>query len=125
MTLCFNSIEIYGQKKKELEDQKTRTQQEIDYTNKLLIETRKNKKATLQRVRILNKRIQLRNQIIANIGEEVDIIDDEIEQKKLIISGMEQDLEIIKEQYAEMIVQAYWNHSRSDWMLFIMSSDNL
>ncbi len=124
MALCLNSTEAVAQKKKELEEQKTRTQEEIEYTNQLLIETQKNRKTTLQRVRIINKRIQLRNQIITNIETEVGIIEEEIEQKNLLISGMEKDLETIKEQYAEMIIHAYWNRSKRDWMLFVMSSDN-
>ncbi|MFC2111856.1 murein hydrolase activator EnvC family protein [Bacteroidota bacterium] len=72
----------------------------------------------------MNKRIQLRNEIIVNIGEEVNLIDNEISQKNLIIVGMEQDLEKIRSQYAELIVQAYWNRSKRDWMLFVMSAEN-
>ena len=115
---------LFSQKRKELEQQKTKTQQEIEYTNQLILETQKNKKSTLQKVRIINKRIQLRNEIINNISDELDLIQGEIENRNELILGMEQDLEKIKSQYAELIVQSYWNRRRRDWMLFVMSADN-
>ncbi len=122
MFICI--INIMGQDKKELEEKKTQTQNEIEYTNQLLLETQSNRKNTLQRVRILNKRIQLRNEIIENINGEINIIEKEIGQKNLLISQLEQDLETIRQQYAELIVRAYWNRDRRDWLLFIMSAEN-
>jgi septal ring factor EnvC (AmiA/AmiB activator) len=122
MFICI--INIIGQDKKELEEKKTQTQNEIEYTNQLLLETQSNRKNTLQRVRILNKRIQLRNEIIENINGEINIIEKEIGQKNLLISQLEQDLETIRQQYAELIVRAYWNRDRRDWLLFIMSAEN-
>jgi septal ring factor EnvC (AmiA/AmiB activator) len=122
MFICI--INIIGQDKKELEEKKTQTQNEIEYTNQLLLETQSNRKNTLQRVRILNKRIQLRNEIIENINGEINIIEKEIGQKNLLISQLEQDLETIRKQYAELIVRAYWNRDRRDWLLFIMSAEN-
>ncbi len=113
-----------GQNRKELEERKTKTQQEIEYTNNLLVETQRNRKSTLQRVKILNTRIKLRNNIINNINLEVEYIEQEIEQKNDLISDMEKDLEIIRSQYAELIVQAYWNRRKSDWLIYIMSSEN-
>jgi septal ring factor EnvC (AmiA/AmiB activator) len=122
MFICI--INIIGQDKKELEEKKTQTQNEIEYTNQLLLETQSNRKNTLQKVRILNKRIQLRNEIIENINGEINIIEKEIGQKNLLISQLEQDLETIRQQYAELIVRAYWNRDRRDWLLFIMSAEN-
>ena len=122
--LCMLMINVWGQNRKELEERKSKTQEEIEYTNRLLIETQANRRNTLQRVRILNKRIQLRNEIINNINQEIILVDREIEQKNEIVSGMEKDVEKIKEQYAEMITQAYWNKNKRSWLMFIMSSEN-
>ena len=122
--LCMLMINAWGQNRKELEERKSKTQEEIEYTNRLLIETQANRRNTLQRVRILNKRIQLRNEIINNINQEIILVDREIEQKNEIVSGMEKDVEKIKEQYAEMITQAYWNKNKRSWLMFIMSSEN-
>ncbi len=117
-------LNINGQDKKVLEEQKSLTQKEIEQTNMLLLETQKSRKNTLQRVRILNTRIKLRNDIIRNINQEIFLIENEIIQKEQLISELETDLSEVKEHYAELIVHAYWNKSRRDWMLFIMSAEN-
>jgi septal ring factor EnvC (AmiA/AmiB activator) len=116
--------ELNAQQRKQLEDQKARTQEQIEETNQLLLETQQSRRSTTQRVRILNKRIQLRNEIISNISREVDLIDQEIEEKNLHLKEMESDLEEVREQYARLVIHSYWNKSRRDWMLFIMSAEN-
>ena len=122
--LCMYFIGTNAQKRKDLEERRTKTQEEIEYTNTILVETQKNRRNTIQRVRILNKRIQLRNEIINNISNEISLIEDEIGQKNLLISAMEGDLLKIREQYAELIVQAYWNRGKREWLMFVMSAEN-
>ncbi len=63
-----------AQTKEELEKRKGKTQEEIEYTNKLLEETKQKKQTSLNRVRILNKRIQLRNQLLRSINQEISFI---------------------------------------------------
>jgi len=115
---------VRGQGKNELEARRSQTQEEIEYTNQLLKETQQNRKNTLQRVRILNKRIQLRNDIIASISQEIAMIDQEIELKNVLITDMEEDLNAIRKQYADLVVQAYWNREKSDWLMFLLAAEN-
>lgn len=124
VVFCITVLNGYSQTKQDLENRKTTTQQEIEKSNRILQETKKNRRSTLQRVRILNKRIQLRNDLIENINREIQLINMEIEQRGQVIESLEKDLEEVKEQYAELIVKAYLNRSRRDWMVFIMSSEN-
>jgi septal ring factor EnvC (AmiA/AmiB activator) len=122
--IFLTPVGLSAQSRKELEERKNHTQKEIEYSNRLLLETRENRKSTLQRVRILNKRIQLRNDIIKNINGEIVLVDNEIEQKDVLIADMEKDLNLIREQYAKTIVQAYWNKNRRNWMMYILSSES-
>lgn len=124
VVLCVTVLNGYSQTKQELVNRKTTTQQEIEKSNRILQETKKNRRSTLQRVRILNKRIHLRNDLIENINREIQLINQEIEQRGQVIESLEKDLEEVKQQYAELIVKAYLNRNRRDWMVFIMSSEN-
>ena len=63
----------YAQTKEELEKRKVKTQEEIAYTNRLLEETQQKKQSSLNRVRIINKRIQLRNQLLRSINQEISL----------------------------------------------------
>jgi len=124
ISLILTCLELSGQDKKQLEEKKSRTQKEIEQTSTLLQETQKNRQNTLHRVRILNKRIQLRNEIISNINQEIALIEIEIVKKELLIEELEKDIKQVKDQYAELIIHSYWNSSRRDWIMFVMSAEN-
>jgi murein DD-endopeptidase MepM/ murein hydrolase activator NlpD len=113
-----------AQTKDELEKRKGKTQEEIAYTNRLLEETQKKKQTSLNRVRILNRRIQLRNQLLRSINQEISLYTEEIGQKQNLITELESDMELVKRQY-EMLVQfAFWNKNKNDRLMFILSADN-
>jgi len=113
-----------AQTKEELEQRKGKTQAEIEYTNRLLEETQEKKQNSLNRVRILNKRIQLRNQLLRSINQEISIYNEDIDHKRKLIVELENDMDIVKRQY-EMLVQfAFWNKDKNDRLMFILSADN-
>ena len=113
-----------AQTKEELEQRKGKTQAEIEYTNRLLEETQQKKQNSLNRVRILSKRIQLRNQLLRSINQEISICNDDIDHKRKLIVELENDMDIVKRQY-EMLVQfTFWNKNKNDRLMFILSADN-
>ncbi|MBK6989083.1 MAG: hypothetical protein IPH33_13130 [Bacteroidetes bacterium] len=65
--MCFFSVlcavmliagSSYGQSKKELEKKKNAIQKDIEYTNQLLKQTKKNKSASLNQLVTLNKKLR-------------------------------------------------------------------
>ena len=60
--------------KNELEGKKKDLQEEISYTNKLLDETKKNKKLSLNQLVTLNKKISAREELISTISYEIAIL---------------------------------------------------
>ena len=113
-----------AQTKEELEKRKGKTQEEIAYTNRLLEETQQKKQSSLNRVRILNKRIQLRNQLLRSISQEISFYTEDIEHKRNLITDLENDLELVKRQYEMLVMFAYWNKNKHDRLMFILSADN-
>jgi len=124
LALVFHCDALQGQSKAELEKEKITTQKEIEYTNNLLEETRKSRQTTINRVRILDKRIQLRNSLINSISKEVELIEELIEEKENMINSMEMDLTKVKKDYEKLILYAYWNRSKQSRLMFILSSEN-
>ena len=119
---CLNII--CAQTKEELEKRKGKTQEEIAYTNRILEETQKKKQSSLNRVRILNRRIQLRNQLLRSISQEILLCNEDMDHKQNLIIDLEKDMELVKRQY-EMLVQfAFWNKNKNDRLMFILSADN-
>ena len=115
---------MLAQSKSELETRRKNTQQEIEYTNSLLQETQKSRISTLNRVKILNTRIRLRNILISSINSEISIIDEEIIDKEKLVSSIESDLEKVRKEYERLIVYAYWNKSNQDRLMFVLSAEN-
>jgi len=114
----------FSQTKEELEIEKQKNLEEIDYANKLLQETQDTRKENIGQIRIINKRIQLRNQIINSIQQEIELSDREIDEKNQLITEMENDLQKIRKEYERLILFAYRNRSKYDKLMFIFSAEN-
>ena len=122
LTLFINHLD--AQTKDELERRKGKTQEEIEYTNRLLEETTKKKLNSLNRVRILESRIYLRNQLIRSINEEIVLYHQDMLNKEKVIKELENDLALVKQQYELLVRFAYWNKNKYDRLMFILSADN-
>jgi len=124
ITLILVTSLSFSQSRKELERRKKKKQQEIAYTNKLLNQTRKNKKKSLNELILLNNQIQNRQQLILAITEQINEIEGRIESNTSIIESMEEDLEKLKKEYAKLIYYS-WKHKNSyDKIMFIFSADD-
>lgn len=116
------SCAAFGQSKSELEKQKKQLLQDIDFTNKLLNETAANKKATLGELNLLSSKINKRQELINTILREVELIEDQISETRGVVTSLEDDLKRLKNEYAQMLYQAYKNQSQYDRLMFILSS---
>jgi septal ring factor EnvC (AmiA/AmiB activator) len=113
-----------GQSKEELERKQREIRKNIAYTDRLLKETSDEKESSYNDLLIINKKIQLRDQLLNNIKSEIERVKEQVEENKEIIKSLEKDLEVMKKEYERMIVEAYKNrHSYND-MMFILSSED-
>lgn len=114
----------YAQKqtKKDLENKKKQIQKEIDYTNQLLAETKKNKKRSLTELVALNKKISQREELIATINTQIYLLDQQIKENNESIKSLQNDLARLKAEYAKMIYYAYKNQDAYSRLVFIFAS---
>ena len=112
----------YAQNKKELENKKKKLQEEINYTNKLLSETKKNKKLSLNQLVTLNKKISARQELIATINKELSLLETQILENHISINKLKKDLEKLKMEYAKMIYYAYRNRDAYSKLMFIFAA---
>lgn len=124
---CFilvNSSITFAQKqgRKDLENKKKQLQNEIEYTNKLLTETKKNKKLSLNQLVTLNKKISAREELISTIDSEIRVLNKQISQKNESIKGLQKELAKLKAEYAKMIYYAYKNQNAYSKLMFVFAS---
>ncbi len=92
---CF-LLTASAQSKKDLEDQRKKTLEEITYVDNLLKETEKEKNESLNELKIIGKKLNLRESVLKGLQDEIMLINGRIDLNTLAIEMMESDLTILK-----------------------------
>jgi murein hydrolase activator len=119
--LTLNNL-ISGQTKAELEEKRKKTLDEINYVDYLLKTTSKEKNEGINSVKIIGRKLDLRETVIKGIREEIDLISDRIELNNLAISMMEDDLVKLKNDYEKAIVNSYKSQKGNPELIYILSA---
>lgn len=112
------------QSKEYLESKKKQLQSEINYTNELLDETKKNKRLSLSQLVTLNKKISVREELISTISSEIRNINRQINITNREIDDLQFELTKLKEEYSRMIYYAYKNQNAYSRLMFIFASND-
>ncbi|HTE23688.1 murein hydrolase activator EnvC family protein [Flavitalea sp.] len=115
---------LLGQGSDELKKKQAEIQREIDDLRRTLDATKKNKKAGLGQLSMIQKKIRLREQAIGNISEQIDMIQGNISKSRNEITRLKAELDTLKIQYEKSVVYAYKNRSNYDFLNFIFSASN-
>ncbi|MDD4148574.1 MAG: peptidoglycan DD-metalloendopeptidase family protein [Bacteroidales bacterium] len=122
--VCGAYNTVFSQSKTDLENKKKKTLEEINYTNKLLKQTKESQKESYNSLQLINKNINSRKELIQNINDEVSYYNKRIVETELIISIMKDDVELLKQKYANMIKVAWKNQNKYNDIMFILSAED-
>jgi septal ring factor EnvC (AmiA/AmiB activator) len=114
----------HAQSLDELRKKKFSASEEIRYTNELLGKVNESQKATLGKLRLLNKQIEQRNRLISVISSEVSLLQMLIDDNNTVVEILTSDLEKIRQEYAQMVRFAWKNRNTYDKILFFLSAKN-
>ena len=118
------SFSVQAQKsKKELEQQKKRTLQDIKNTQKILEQTEDEKVVNLGQLHAINKQIEARESLIRSINHEISLLNSEIKEVELVIFSLEEDLKNLKKEYASMVYITYKANKGFNKISFIFSAN--
>jgi len=120
----FNVENIFSQTREELESKKQKNEEEIGEANDLLLETQKSRKINVNQIRLLQKRIDLRNSLITSIQDEIELINGEIEDKTSLINQMESDMNNLRMEYEKTIIHAYRNRGKYNQVMYFFAAEN-
>ncbi len=110
--------------KDELEHQREQLKKEIQATEKALIETQKTTKVNVGQLSLINKKLNLQDNVIRNINGEINKLSDNIYLSQLEINKIKRILDTLKIEYAKSMVYAYKNRSNYNFLNFIFSANN-
>lgn len=129
--LCFSLIVllnvglVFPQSRKELELRKRNAREEIETTNKIIREISKNKSISLNRVKLLNKQVKNRKELISNLETELVGLSLRIDDNEFIVNSMEEDIDKIKAEYGKLLQSVYNRRPPYFELLYLFSSRNL
>jgi septal ring factor EnvC (AmiA/AmiB activator) len=119
------SLGVFAQQgSDELRKKQSEIQKEIDELRQTLDATKKNKKAGLGQLAMIQKKLRLREQAIDNINEQISVIQGNINQSRNEVVRLKNELDTLKVQYEKSVVYAYKNRSNYDFLNFIFSASN-
>ncbi len=125
LLLLLSGLASIGQSLTDLRTKKANTEQVIKYTSSLLQEAQKNEKVSLNKLKLLNSQIENRNQLIREIGSEIDALNSYISGNSEVSEMLQTDLKDLKKEYAAMIRFAQKNKNSYDILIFLLSAENL
>ena len=125
-TLILYSTSCYAQNltQKDLELRRISLVNEIKNIQKLINNSKDEKKLVLENIENLNYKLDLQNEIIKITNNELNIISVSIRYNQEAINLLKKSQQSLKSQYAEMILKSYKTRSKTGKLMFIFSSVN-
>jgi septal ring factor EnvC (AmiA/AmiB activator) len=109
---------------KDLQNKQKKLQQEIEQTNKLLNQTKKDEKATMNKLQLIGTNIKNQRQLIHTLDNEIFALNAEMKELQGTRDSLQRVLDGYKADYAEMIRQSHFAQVQQSPLLFLMSSDS-
>ena len=115
----------FGQTIEELDAQIKRAEKEIAKNEKLLKEVTANKKNNQTEVKLLQNKINKRQDVVSSLNKQIKLISNDIATKQKSITSMRGELARLKEEYGQMVRVAYKNQLVGTPLHFIFSSEDI
>jgi len=118
------AVSLGGQSRAEMEELRKKNLQEIEYVDRMLKTTATQKNENLNELRVIGKKLNLRERLINEYGEEISLLEYRISLNRLATEMLEQDLNNLKREYANSIVSAFKATKGTPAVAFILSSSD-
>ena len=109
---------------KDLQKKQKKLQQEIEQTNKMLKQTKKDETATLNKLQLTQQNIKNQKKLIHTLDNEITALDREMKVLGNTRDSLQRVLEGYKNDYARMVRQTHYARLQQSPLLFLISSDS-
>ena len=109
---------------KDLQKKQRQLQEEIEQTNKMLKQTKRDESATVNKLQLLNRNIKTQRQLIRTLDSEITALNREMQQLSSTRDSLQVVLESHKEDYANMVRKSHYARLQQSPLLFLLSSDS-
>ena len=125
--LMLNSTPAFAQSsdKTALQNKYDKLQDEIKDAEDLLNSTKKKKENSMNELKLLNRKIDMREEVITTIAQQVTSVNTELTQTNRAIQAMQDDISELKKQYAQMVYYTYVHDQDYKPLHFIFSAESI
>ena len=109
---------------KDLQKKQRQLQEEIEQTNKMLKQTKKDETATLNKLQLLGQNIKTQKKLINTLDNEITALNREMRALSSTRDSLQHVLEGYKEDYAQLVRQSHYARMQQSPLLFLLSSDS-
>ncbi|HEX2922098.1 MAG TPA: peptidoglycan DD-metalloendopeptidase family protein [Bacteroidales bacterium] len=113
---------LFAQTRKDLEEERKKTLEEISYVDNLLKTTAKERNESVNAIKIIGKKLNLREAVINGMRMEVSLLSERIDLNTLAIEMMQEDLKDLKFDYSQAVVNSYKTSKGNREMLYVLSA---
>ncbi len=113
---------VYSQTRTELEEKRKAALNEITYVDNMLRSTSQKKEESMNAVKIIGNKLNLRESVIRGMKEEINLLNERIDLNNLAIDLMESDLLILKSDYARAVINSYKSKKENPDFVYILSA---
>ena len=109
---------------KDLQKKQRKLQEEIEQTNKMLKQTKRDESATLNKLQLIGQNIKTQRKLITTLDNEITALNREMRRLSSTRDSLQVVLERYKADYAQMIRQSHYARMQQSPLLFLLSSDS-
>lgn len=113
-----------SKEQQELEKQRQQLKRELEETQQLLDKNRKNTRASLADLRMIERKVELQERLINTISKDINLLDNTIYKSQRDVNKFSAILDTLKRDYAKSMVYAYMNRNNSEFLNFIFSASS-
>lgn len=127
LVFCLCSLLLvpaYGESVKDLQKKQRKLQEEIEQTNKMLKQTKKDESATMNKLQLIGQNIKTQKKLINTLDNEITALNREMRHLNATRDSLQKVLEGYKNDYAEMVRQSHYARMQQSPLLFLLSSDS-
>lgn len=125
MLMGFMGVTSFSQSKTDkLKAKEKQLNKQLEQTQELLSATQKSQNSTLSELRIINKQIAFKEELLINMGNQIKEITYQIKSNKKEVESLNQSILRLKKEFREMVRFAYKNRKREYSVIYLFSSED-
>ena len=122
MSIVLLPLSLYGADN--VKDLQKKLQQEIEQTNKMLKQTKRDESATLNKLQLIGQNIKNQKKLINTLDNEITALNREMNHLTKTRDSLQNVLEAHKTDYARLVRQSHYARMQQSPLLFLLSSDS-